>query len=133
MFIFQLCKREQQRLYKQQYRLKKKAITQIEQERAKGLATLQTVPFVSVSENLLDLQVFDVGAAVNVLDAPMLSEGDVPQEVCEVEGEDVIEDDFEIGEPIEEGELAQNWLSVGVSAGSGDFDTECHTDKESDS
>lgn len=45
----------------------------------------------------------------------------------------MIEAEFDFGEPIAEGELAHSWLSVGVNAGSGDFDTECHTDKESDS
>jgi hypothetical protein len=133
MFDFQLWKCEQQRLYKQQYRVKKRAISRIERERALGLATPQTMPVVAVPENLLDQQVYDVDAGVNVSNLPMLGEGNLVQEVFEVEWEDVIEDEFEIWEPIEEGGLAHSWLSVGVNGQSGDFDTECHTDKESDS
>lgn len=44
------------------------------------------MPVVAVPENLLDQHVYDVGATVNVLNAPMLGEGNVVQEVFEVEG-----------------------------------------------
>lgn len=41
------------------------------------------------------------------------------------------EDEFELGQPVEEGGLAHSWLSVGVNAGGGDLNTEYQTEKES--
>lgn len=120
-------KREQQRLYKQQYRVKKKAINRIERERAVGLATLSSVPAVAVQENLLAQQVYDG------FEMPMTGEGRATQEVFELDEDYLPEGYFELEDPIEDGELADGFLSLGVNAGSGDFDTEDHTDKESNS
>jgi len=58
------------------------------------------------------------------------------QEVLEVEGQIVSEDDMELGEPIEEGELAHSSVAEkdpSMYDEGGDFDTAEHTDKESDS
>ena len=119
----------------QQYRVKKKEVNQIEQQRAQALATFQTVAAVAVHENMLCQQADDEGAAVDVLEADTSGVGIVMQEVFEVEGQ-VPEDDMELGEPIEEGELAHGWVTekqMSVNAEGGDFNTEDHTDKESDS
>ena len=119
----------------QQYRVKKKTVNQIEQQRAQALATFQTVAAVAVHENMLCQQADDEGAAVDVLEADTSGVGIVLQEVFEVEGQ-VPEDDMELGEPIEEGELAHGWVTekqMSVNAEGGDFNTEDHTDKESDS
>ena len=114
--------------------MKKKAIIQIEQEHALALTTYQTVPAVVVHKNLPDQQVDDVGAAASVLEEPGL--GVAEQDMCELECVIVSEDDMELGEPIEEGELSHGWVTekdIRVNAEGGDFDTKDHTDKESDS
>ena len=117
--------------------MKKKAISQIEQDRALAVAILQKVPAaVDVPENSTGCEMDDVTVGVNVLEVTMVGEDVVVQEVCENEGGDMIEDNLELEDVIEEGELAHNSLSergIGVIAEDGDFDTENHTDRESES
>jgi hypothetical protein len=131
-YTFQRRKHEQERLVKQQYRTKKKAINEIERERDLAPATfqtLQTVPGLAVHENLSYQQVVDADPAV-VFEAFVTNEGFAAQEVFEVDGYIVSEDEIELGEPIEEGASAHGWvtnsfMNVDVY---GDFDTEDHTD-----
>ena len=115
-------------MYKQQYRLKLKAIRQIERESALAVVTVHSDAAVTVPENVLDEPTYDLEQSTH-------SEG--KQTGVELEGEDLEEAEIEfedvdkagasVAEPCSATEIAD------VFADSADFDTEINTDKESDS
>lgn len=111
--------------------MKKKEIIRIVQEQAVALDKLAA----SNSKGMPNQPGDVLDVAVDALDVIMVDDGVVP-EVSAVDGEELVEDDLEMGEPIEEGELAEGLVSergACVDAVGGEFDTENHTDKESDS
>lgn len=112
--------------------MKKKAFSQIKQQRVQALATFQTVHELAVTDEQIDGE-HPAGGLVE----PDMPGAFAVREVLEVEGQILSEGEMELGEVIEEGELAHGSVSeIDLSVyetEDGDFDTRDHTDKESDS
>ena len=124
--------------------MKKKAISQIEQQHAHDLATIVSQPAVIHGQPAEHLDDEPAADSLPLFQAVAPSVGVVEEEVLAVESHILSEDEMEVGEPIEEGHLPHDCVpdvEVIASAESdreedaegGDFDTNEHTDKESDS
>ena len=115
--------------------MKKTAVSQLQQQRAQALASFHDSSGVSNDHVPNQHEVVEQSGMTN--DAAALpGETDAIEEVFQFEEQFLSEDDMELGEPIEEGELAHSLViteDARIYAESGDFDTEDHTDKESDS
>lgn len=62
---------------------------------------LQKVPAVDVHKHLAEQQMDDVTVGVNGLEAIMIGVEVVVQEMYEITGEDVTQDNLKLGDPIE--------------------------------
>ena len=113
---------------------KKSAIHRIENERAAAFAVLQTD--YGIVSHTGQPSADDDHRAGNQLEACGENVTAIPEALVQMAADVMSDDDMEVGQSVEEGELVQFWATgedAGVFEETSDFDTEVHTDKESDS